>query len=179
MAANEAGLVWNEENLSAYLADPADFMQSYLDDPKASAKKAFKLRDKQDRLDVVAHLQQFSAPMESEDENDEPEEIGEDDEKDHAALMPAGNKVCLQNAAAHPYVFAAESKGAERVTATLAPGELLCSTAQGPGWSGVVSIHESDTGFEGCSRLVQTGTLEQMHAYADFDRCAWSSNSRT
>ena len=38
-AANEAGLVWDADNVAAYIADPRAFMQDFLDDPKARPKK--------------------------------------------------------------------------------------------------------------------------------------------
>lgn len=157
--AGEAGLIWDTDNLSDYIAGPKEFLKTYVDNPRP--RMVFNLRDEQDRKDVIAYLQQFSQP-----------------ETDEAALFPLEESVCVRNASSHTHFFAAEGKGIERRTATLAPGGVLCAKAQGAGWSGVVSVYEADTGFEGCSRLVRTGTLEEMRAYVDFDRCAWSSNSR-
>ncbi|QMU59925.1 MAG: c-type cytochrome [Boseongicola sp.] len=54
--AGEAGLVWNEENLADYIADPRAFLREYLDDSRAKAKMTFKLRDAGDRADVAAYL---------------------------------------------------------------------------------------------------------------------------
>jgi len=42
--AGEAGLVWDQENIVAYLQDPKKFLRSYLDDPKAKAKMSFKVK---------------------------------------------------------------------------------------------------------------------------------------
>ena len=174
-AAGDAGLVWDAEKISAYISDPRAFMKDFLDDPKAKPKMTFKLKDEQDRLDVIAYLQQFSQPT----ENDEAAMDGAPAKvQDAAAIAPGEDKVCVRNAAEHSYFFAAEGKGVERLTATLAPGEVLCAASQGAGRPGVVSVFESATGFEGCSRLVQSGTLEELRIYADFDRCAWSSNTR-
>ena len=51
--AGTKGLVWNEENLSNYLTNPAAFM------PKN--KMAFAgLKDEKDRKDVIAYLKTFS-----------------------------------------------------------------------------------------------------------------------
>lgn len=176
-AAKEAGLVWDPETVAAFIADSTAFMKEYLDDPKARTKMSLKLKDAEDRQDVVAYLQQFSEPMEPEGDEEEQTEEGDEEEQDDAALMPLENKVCVQNASVDSHFFAAEGKGVERITATLSPGESLCATARGDGWSGVVSVYETATGIEGCSRLVKTGTVEQMLKYVDFDRCLWSSNS--
>ncbi len=56
VAAGEAGLVWNEENLAEYLADPRAFLRAFLNDDHARAKMPFKLRDEQQRMDVAAYL---------------------------------------------------------------------------------------------------------------------------
>ena len=56
IAAGEAGLVWDEENLAEYIADPRAFLRAYLDDSGARAKMSFKLRKEQDRADVAAYL---------------------------------------------------------------------------------------------------------------------------
>jgi cytochrome c2 len=172
-AAGDAGLVWDAEKINAYIADPKEFMKEFLNDPKARPKMTFKLKDEQDRLDVIAYLQQFSEAVDDEAAMD----AAPANDPGPGAFVAAEDKVCVRNAAAHSYFFAAEGKGVERLTANLAPGEVLCATTRGAGQQGVVSVFESETGFEGCSRLVQGGTLEEMRIYADFDRCAWSSNT--
>ena len=172
--AGEAGLVWDEDNISAYITDPKEFLEAYVENPRP--RMVFKLKDEQDRKDVIAFLRQFSQTDEA-DDGDAPMDGEASDEQDGAALSPSESNICVRNASAHTHFFAAEGKGIERRTATLSPGGVLCAEAQGAGWSGVVSVYESATGFEGCSRLVRTGTLEEMRAYADFDRCAWSSNT--
>lgn len=174
--ANQAGLVWDPEKVSAYITDPKAFMQGLLDDPKARPKMTFKLKDAQDRKDVIAYLQQFSDAAATDDSSMRKDGQAAS-EQDIATLNPAENKVCVQNASSYSHFFAAEGKGVERLTATLKPGQRLCATAQGDGWAGVVSVYEAADGFEGCSRLVKAGTVEQMHKYVDFDRCLWSSNS--
>lgn len=78
IAANEAGLVWDETTLGGYLEDPAKFMQTYLNDPKARPKMALKIKEEQDRLDVIAYLQEFSAQVEDENHDEETEEKKED-----------------------------------------------------------------------------------------------------
>ncbi|MFT4960806.1 MAG: cytochrome c2 [Paracoccaceae bacterium] len=54
--AREKGLVWTEELLSEYIADPKEFLREYLDNPKAKAKMAFRLKKEEDRQNVIAYL---------------------------------------------------------------------------------------------------------------------------
>jgi cytochrome c len=56
VSAGEKGLVWTEALLADYIGDPRGFLRAYLDDPTASAKMSFKLKDAQQRLDVAAYL---------------------------------------------------------------------------------------------------------------------------
>ena len=65
-AAGESGLIWNEETIFAYLADPNPFLINFLkekgkgDLAKGSTKMAFKLPSEQERKDVIAYLKKFS-----------------------------------------------------------------------------------------------------------------------
>ena len=59
--AGAAGLVWTEELILEYITDPKAFLREYLDDPKAKAKMTFKLKKEQQRIDVLAYLNSFSA----------------------------------------------------------------------------------------------------------------------
>ncbi|TMM50560.1 c-type cytochrome [Sulfitobacter sabulilitoris] len=54
VAAGEAGLVWDEEQLAAYITDPREYLREYLDDSSARSKMSFKLRD--GGADVAAYL---------------------------------------------------------------------------------------------------------------------------
>ncbi len=69
VAAGEAGLVWDEDNLFEYIADPRGFLKEYLNDPKAKAKMTFRLKKEDQRRDVIAYLATFSP---------EPEEVEEE-----------------------------------------------------------------------------------------------------
>lgn len=60
VAAGEAGLVWTEEELFAYLADPKKYLRAKLDDKKAKSKMAFKLKKEDDRNDVIAYLKSLA-----------------------------------------------------------------------------------------------------------------------
>jgi cytochrome c len=65
-AAGEAGLVWTNELVMAYLPDPNAFLKKFLTDKgKAdlavgSTKMTFKLADEQARKDVIAYLDTFA-----------------------------------------------------------------------------------------------------------------------
>ena len=60
-AAGEAGLVWDEAQIIAYLEDPRAFLRTYLDDPKAKSKMSFKLKKEEDRANVAAYLASIGA----------------------------------------------------------------------------------------------------------------------
>lgn len=60
VAAGEAGLVWTDEEIFAYLEDPRKYLRAKLDDKKAKSKMAFKLRKEDDRRNVIAYLNTFS-----------------------------------------------------------------------------------------------------------------------
>jgi cytochrome c len=65
-AAGENGLVWSEDLIVQYIADPTAFLKKYLTDKgKAdlavgNALMTFKLADEQLRKDVVAYVETFS-----------------------------------------------------------------------------------------------------------------------
>ncbi|SEJ48479.1 cytochrome c [Pseudooceanicola nitratireducens] len=57
-AAGDAGLVWDEASLAAYIEDPKAFLQETLDDKGAKSKMTFKMR--KNAGDVAAYLATFS-----------------------------------------------------------------------------------------------------------------------
>lgn len=65
-AAGTAGLVWTEEAIFEYLADPSPFLKKFLTDKgkpdlaQGATKMVFKLPDETDRKDVIAYLKKFS-----------------------------------------------------------------------------------------------------------------------
>ena len=65
-AAGEAGLIWNEEEMFSYLADPKKYLRAKLEDKKAKSKMSFKLKKEQERADVIAYLKTFSPEAETE-----------------------------------------------------------------------------------------------------------------
>jgi cytochrome c len=54
VAAGEAGLVWDEEQLAEYVKNPKDFLKAYLKDDSARSKMTLKL--KRGGEDVAAYL---------------------------------------------------------------------------------------------------------------------------
>ena len=59
--AGEAGLVWSEDELFEYLADPKKHLRAKLDNKKAKSKMAYKLKKEKDRRNVIAYLKSVSA----------------------------------------------------------------------------------------------------------------------
>lgn len=65
-SAGEAGLIWNDDTIFEYLADPNAFLIGFLkskgkdDLAKGSTKMAFKLTSEKERKDVIAYLKKFS-----------------------------------------------------------------------------------------------------------------------
>lgn len=77
MQAGEAGLVWDQENMVTYLADPASFLKEETGDSGAKSKMTFRLKD---GADVVAYLASLSPEAgETSEETEETEETEEAD----------------------------------------------------------------------------------------------------
>ncbi|QJE74590.1 c-type cytochrome [Aerophototrophica crusticola] len=61
-AASEAGLIWTEDALFDYLADPSGYLKKYLtekgaaDKATGNSKMVYKLANEQERKDVIAFL---------------------------------------------------------------------------------------------------------------------------
>jgi len=55
-AAAAKGLIWSEENIIKYLANPHQFFIDYLGEKQVRNKMTFFLTDEQDRENVVAYL---------------------------------------------------------------------------------------------------------------------------
>jgi cytochrome c len=66
--AGEAGLVWNEEEFVKYVADPKEYLETYLDSSRARSNMAFKLRDEADALNVWAYLVSVGPEVAAEEE---------------------------------------------------------------------------------------------------------------
>jgi len=66
-AAGEAGLVWTEQNIFDYLADPNAFLKKFLTDKgkadlaTGSTKMSFKLASDKERKDVIAYIKKAGA----------------------------------------------------------------------------------------------------------------------
>ncbi|MBL3568591.1 cytochrome C [Rhodovulum sp. BSW8] len=59
-AAGEAGLVWDEEQVSVYAQDPTGFLRGYLDDPKARGLMTYNAKDPQEVKDIYAYIAKLS-----------------------------------------------------------------------------------------------------------------------
>lgn len=89
----------------------------------------------------------------------------------------AEGRFCVENLSDHTHFFTTETREGVRQTATLAPGGLLCS-GETDAENGVVQIFEEEASLEGCGRIVPRGATEGLIAYAEFDRCHWTSHER-
>jgi len=75
VAAGEAGLVWDEETLAAFITDPTGYLRTYLDDSSARSKMSFKLRSGSE--DMAAFLASLSTMEETDNDDDDENEEGE------------------------------------------------------------------------------------------------------
>ena len=71
VAAGEAGLSWNDEELFEYLKDPRKYLRTKLDDKKAKSKMSLKLKKDKDRINVIAFLKTHSPEVETGDDAQE------------------------------------------------------------------------------------------------------------
>ncbi len=78
VAAGEAGLVWTEDEIFAYLANPKKYLRAKLEDKKAKSKMSAKFKKEEDRLNVIAYLKTFSTV--AVDGGQEGEDVTEGDE---------------------------------------------------------------------------------------------------
>lgn len=60
--AGRLGLRWNETDFVVYVRDATAFLRTYLDDPEARGKMAYRLRDEAKARDVWAYLERIAAP---------------------------------------------------------------------------------------------------------------------
>ncbi|NYS23453.1 cytochrome C [Rhodobacteraceae bacterium 2376] len=67
--AGEEGLVWDEENLVAYLLNPQDYLREVLDDRRARSGMVHRVRAEAEAADIVAFLAQFGTAAEGEEED--------------------------------------------------------------------------------------------------------------
>ena len=65
IAAGEAGLIWTEELVAQFIADPKEFLQTFLSDPAAKSKMVIKISKEDDREDVASYVATFSAPADN------------------------------------------------------------------------------------------------------------------
>lgn len=171
--ASEKGLVWDAEKIAEYITDPKKYLRAFTGNKRAKAKMKFKVKDSQQRLDVIAYISTFStSKMRA-------EAMEKKVATDRMIMIPTdipANAICVQNAGHDIHFFAVDGGGDSRKIGHLASGETLCTGALERAMQGKVSVFETEDHLEGCTRLVPSGTVEQLLKYADFDRCLWSSN---
>ena len=66
----ETGVVWEEEEMVAYLLDPTTYLRETLDDRRARSQMSFRVRDETTARDIIAFLGQFGT-VEEEDAAEE------------------------------------------------------------------------------------------------------------
>ncbi|WP_414707680.1 c-type cytochrome, partial [Rhodovulum sp.] len=55
-AAGAAGLVWTEDQMVVYAANPTAFLRKYLNDPRARGSMTHQVRREQETYDIYAYL---------------------------------------------------------------------------------------------------------------------------
>lgn len=170
--ASEKGLVWDANNIAEYITNPKKYLRAFTGNKRAKAKMKFKLKDATQRTDVIAYISTFS--------NIETSDSAKTDSNDTMVKTTTidipTNAICVQNAGQETHFFAVDAGGDNRKTGILTSGETLCTGALEMAVKGQVSVFETAEHLEGCTRLVASGTIEELRKYADFDRCLWSSN---
>lgn len=69
VAAGEAGLVWDADEMVPYLLDPNTYLREKLDDRRARSQMSFRVRDDATAQDIIAFLSQFGAVEEDAEED--------------------------------------------------------------------------------------------------------------
>ncbi len=163
-AAGAAGHVWDEDSIFEYIGNPTKYLRALLDDPRAKAKMRFKLKNEQDRRDVIAYLATFQTAMAEEPDTYEDVLLASSD---------TPGKMCVTNGAKVEHLFIVETADV-RTVEMLAPGGILCAdTDQG----GKVSVFEHPDDLEGCTQLLAPNKSNTLVNYMEFDRCEWGSHS--
>ena len=58
----EFGLIWDEAKFADYVMDPTKFLRTVLDDKKARGKMTFKVKAREDALNLYAFLHSLAPP---------------------------------------------------------------------------------------------------------------------
>jgi len=59
--AGKNGLIWNDDELFAYLVNPKKYLRAKLEDKKAKSKMSFRLKKEDERKDIIAYLNTFAS----------------------------------------------------------------------------------------------------------------------
>lgn len=65
--AGEAGLVWDQESLAAFIQDPTGYLREYLGDNGARSKMSYKVRKEEDAVNLAAYFATVSPDAEMEE----------------------------------------------------------------------------------------------------------------
>ncbi len=78
VSAGEAGLVWDDEPMTAYLQDPQGFLRETLGDNRARSQMSFRVRDEETAVNIIAFLDSLAPRDEEEANGDDEEEAAAD-----------------------------------------------------------------------------------------------------
>jgi len=170
--AGEEGLVWNEEEIYNYIANPRKYLRKVLGNKKAKAKMKFKLKKETERRDVIAYLKRFSNTVQEKARKDEMKTDVQKASSKTATYKALDNQICIQNKFTQTLLFTAEAKSGQREVKMMEENATLCVTSD-DNKGGTVGVFENEDALEGCSRLAKAGKTETLIAYASFDNCEW------
>jgi len=160
-AAGAKGLIWSKDQIFEYLPNPTKYLRSFLDMPRAKSKMRFKLKNEQDRSDIISYLATFSKQQKSQIELPV-SEVGD---------TASTGRLCVTNTTLERLIFSVDANDAEMLTRPLDKNQILC--VQTLHKSGVVRVFASLDAIEGCSKIVSTGIVHQMKSFGRFDNCEW------
>ena len=69
IAYGETGVLWERGNLDSYLDDPTAHLREALDDPRARSRMVFRVRNEEQKHDIIAFLEQYAEQQIEEDED--------------------------------------------------------------------------------------------------------------
>ena len=174
--AGQNGLVWNEEEVFNYIANPKKYLRKILENKKAKAKMKFKLKKASERKNVIAYLKRFSKSAEVESAKEAMKsEITKTSSKT-TVYEALNTEICLQNKQTKTLLFTVESNSGQRLVKMVEENATLCVSSD-ENSSGTVGVFENEDALEGCSRLAKSGKTQTLIAYASFDNCKWGDHA--
>ncbi len=90
-----------------------------------------------------------------------------------AGATPAAAEICLHNDSQSELLLVVDV--ADKATSrTGGFGTVICL----PGDAGTVRVFTDFDAIEGCSRLSQSGQVERLVDFTEFDNCTWAKTPR-